>query len=76
MAVNPIGTGLYALKGQGTVRNVAVSSISTERVTEVLPAPANSIQLLISHDGSLYFVVGTSAMGNVQTVTGLGGSLP
>ncbi len=75
LAVNPAGTVLYALKGRGTVRNVAVVSVATESVKKVLPAPADSLQILISPDGrSLYVVVGDSAMGNVQTITGLGGS--
>ena len=75
LAVNPAGTVLYALKGRGTVRNVAVVSVATESVKKVLPAPADSLQILISPDGrSLYVVVGDSAMGNEQTITGLGGS--
>ncbi len=73
LALNPQGTLLYALKGRGPVRNIAVVSLATESVLRVLPAPAASRQILMNANGKdLYAVVGTSAYGNVQTITGLG----
>jgi hypothetical protein len=36
-------------------------------VQQVLPAPANSLQVLVSADGSeLYQLVGTTSYGNIQ----------
>ena len=73
LALNPQGTLLYALKGRGPIRNIAVVSLATESVLRVLPAPAASRQILMNATGkTLYAVVGTSVYGNIQTITGLG----
>jgi hypothetical protein len=65
--LNPAGTTLYVLKGQGTIRNVAVVNIATEKVETVLPAPANANSVAISPDGAtLYVAAGTPTYGNVQ----------
>lgn len=67
LALGPNGNTLYVLKGQGTVRNVAVVNIATESVKEVLPAPTNTQGIVLSPDGrTLYDVVGTPTYGNLQ----------
>ena len=46
---------------------MAKVNIATESVRQVLPAPANSLQVLLSADGNeLYQLVGTSSYGNIQ----------
>jgi DNA-binding beta-propeller fold protein YncE len=68
LAVSPDGGTLYVLKGAAAaVDNVAEVNLATESVQRVLPAPANSMQVLVSADGSrLYQLVGTPAYGNIQ----------
>ncbi len=67
LALSPNGTTLYVLKGQGTLRNVAVVKLSTETVTKTLPAAANTIGIVLSPDGhTLYDIVGTARYGNIQ----------
>lgn len=67
LAIGPNGNTLYVLKGQGTVRNVAVVNLATESVKEVLPAPGNTQNIVLSPNGqSLYDVVGAPGVGNVQ----------
>lgn len=74
LVINPAGTTLYALKGRRNTRNIAVVSLATENVSSVLPAPAYARQIVMSASGRvLYAVVGTSAYGNVQEITNLGG---
>jgi DNA-binding beta-propeller fold protein YncE len=70
IAISPDGTTAYVLKGTGGVeRNVSVVSLSTESVSQVLPAPANTERLVVSEDGTqLYAIVGTPAYGNVQDI--------
>jgi len=67
LALSPSGSTLYVLKGQGTVRNVAVVNLATEAVTTVLPAPAGAVDLgtgLVSHE--LYDFATTARAGSVQ----------
>lgn len=67
LALSSGGSTLYVLKGQGSVRNVAIVSTATQRVLRVISAPKDSQQIVISPNGSsLYDVVGTATMGNVQ----------
>ncbi len=67
LAIGPNGNTLYVLKGQGSVRNVAIINLATESVKKVLPAPANSQNLVLSPNGRiLYDVVGAIGLGNVQ----------
>jgi DNA-binding beta-propeller fold protein YncE len=67
IALSPDGSTLYVLKDAGQVANVAEVKVATESVQQVLPAPANCLQVLVSADGSqLYQLVGTSSYGNIQ----------
>ena len=76
MGPNPVqlttsdtGGTLYVLKTTqgGASGNVSVINLSTEGQTKALPAPAHSVDLQLSPDGmSLYLVVGTPTLGNVQ----------
>ncbi len=69
MAVSSDGASLYVLKGEGAGRNVAVVDLATQAVTSVLPAPAGSVDVVLSPDGSmLYQIVGTPDVGNVQVL--------
>ncbi len=55
------------LRNVGQDANVAKVSVATQSVRRVLPAPANSLQVFVSADGSeLYQLVGTSSYGNIQ----------
>ncbi|HXT93464.1 MAG TPA: hypothetical protein VN714_29900 [Trebonia sp.] len=68
LALSPDGTSLYALKDASTsTANVAEVNLATESVQRTLPAPASSLQVLVSADGTqLYQLVGTPAYGNIQ----------
>jgi DNA-binding beta-propeller fold protein YncE len=67
LALSPDGDTLYVLKESGPGTNVAEVDLATESVGQVLPAPANCLQVLVSADGSeLYQLVGTPAYGNIQ----------
>ena len=67
-AISPTGTTLYVLKSNGVSFNIAVVDLATEKDVTALPAPANSVGLVISQDAStLYALVGTPAVGNVQS---------
>jgi hypothetical protein len=68
LALSPDGSTLYVLKDvAGVTANVAEVNPATESVQRVLPAPANSLQVLVSADGAqLYQLVGTPAYGNIQ----------
>lgn len=72
LAVSPDGSTLYVLKdAAGSADNVAEVNLATESVQRVLPAPANSLQVLVSADGSrLYQLVGTPSYGNIQVFAG------
>lgn len=67
LALSPDGNTLYALKSTSGTANVAVVNLATDSVHQVLPAPGNSRQVLVSADGSqLYELAGSSAYGNIQ----------
>jgi DNA-binding beta-propeller fold protein YncE len=67
LVLSPDGSTLYVLKDSGPDVNVAEVNLATESVQRVLPAPANSLQVLVSADGSeIYQVVGTPGYGNIQ----------
>ncbi len=67
LALSPDGSYLYVLRDVGQTTNVAVVNLATEGVQQVLPAPANCLQVLISADGTqLYQLVGTPTYGNIQ----------
>lgn len=67
LALSPDGATLYVLKDAGAGTNVAVVNLATESVGQVLPAPANCLQVLVSADGSeIYQLVGTPTYGNIQ----------
>ena len=67
-AISPTGSTLYVLKSNGISFNVAVVDLATEKDVTALPAPNNSVGLVISQDAStLYALVGTPAVGNVQS---------
>jgi DNA-binding beta-propeller fold protein YncE len=69
-AMSPDGTALYVLKGIGPIRNISVVNVGTERVLQVLPAPANTVAVQVSPDGTLlYEAVGASTYGNVQAIS-------
>jgi hypothetical protein len=69
IALSPDGSTLYVLRNVGRDANVAEVNIATETVQRVLPAPANSLQVLVSADGTeLYQLVGTSSYGNIQVL--------
>ena len=67
IALSPDGSTLYVLRNAGQVANMAKVNVATESVQQILPAPANSLQVLVSADGSeLYQLVSTSSYGNIQ----------
>jgi DNA-binding beta-propeller fold protein YncE len=69
LALSPDGTTLYVLKDAGAAANVAEVDLATQAVQQVLPAPANCLQVLVSADGTLlYQLVGTPAYGNIQVI--------
>jgi Tol biopolymer transport system component len=69
IALSPQGTTLYVLRATRRVSNVAVVSVATEDVSNVLPAAAHSVAIGVSVDGSqLFDFVGSRAVGNIQVV--------
>ena len=67
IALSPDGTTLYVLRNAGEDANLAEVDVATEEVRRVLPAPANTRQVLVSADGNeIYQLVGTSSYGNIQ----------
>jgi DNA-binding beta-propeller fold protein YncE len=67
IALSPDGNTLYVLKELGGISNVAVVDTATEAVKQVLPAPSNCVELMVSPGGGqLYEVVGTPRYGNIQ----------
>jgi DNA-binding beta-propeller fold protein YncE len=69
LALSPDGGTLYVLKNVLASPNVAVVDLATESVRQVLPAPSNCLQVLVSASGNqLYQVVGSASYGNIQVV--------
>src|SRR6202167_3619268 len=69
LALSPDGGTLYVLKNVLAATNVAVVDLATESVREVLPAPSNCLQVLVSANGNeLYQVVGSASYGNIQVI--------
>ena len=67
LAVAPGGATVYVLRNSGRVSSVAVVATATESVTKVLPAPASTVDLVLSRSGAtLYDLVGTPTVGNLQ----------
>ncbi|MGC9221005.1 MAG: YncE family protein [Solirubrobacteraceae bacterium] len=67
LALNPIGSTLYVLKGAAASPNVSVVDTATSSQVKALPAAAHSVALGVSMNGSeLYDYVGTARYGNVQ----------
>jgi len=67
IALSPDDSTLYVLKNAGAASNIAVVSTDTEAVRQVLPAPRNCAEVLVSPGGGqLYEVVGTAGYGNIQ----------
>jgi len=67
VTISPDGSTLYVLKDASGEMNVAVVSLATDIIRKVMPAPAHSVQVVISADGNqLYELSGTAAYGNIQ----------
>ncbi len=67
LGISTSGQTLYVLKSTDGGVNVGVVDVQTESQTRALPAPANSVGVEPSIDGrSLYLVVGTNDIGNIQ----------
>jgi len=67
LALSADGSLLFVLKGSGSTMNIGVFDANTERQRKVLPAPANSVEVLASIDGThIYVLVGTPTIGNIQ----------
>jgi hypothetical protein len=49
--------------------NAAVVNLATQSVTHVYPAPAHSIDMVLSGDGRrIYFAASNAEFGNIQTL--------
>jgi DNA-binding beta-propeller fold protein YncE len=67
ITLSPDGSTLYVLKELGGISNIAVVDAATEAVKDVLPAPSNCVEVMVSPGGGqLYEVVGTPRYGNIQ----------
>jgi hypothetical protein len=67
LAASLDGTKLLVLKGALNANNVSVIDIVTQRTVAVVPAPANTVWIQSSLDGSqIVNFIGTPTMGNVQ----------
>jgi hypothetical protein len=63
------GTRMYVLKGSSSVWNIADISAGATSISRTIPAAAHSVDLLASPDGStLYDLVGTASVGNIQLI--------
>jgi hypothetical protein len=67
LALSGDGSTLFVLKGIQSDMNVGVFNTQTEQQLDVLPAPANSVGVLVSIDVThIYVLVGTPTLGNLQ----------
>lgn len=67
LVMAPSGTEIYALKGTGGIRNVAIVNLATERDMRAVPAPAGSVSIqpgLAGHH--LLELASPSSSSNVQ----------
>jgi hypothetical protein len=63
------GTTMYVLKSTDGSENVGVVDVALENQTKAIPAPAHTVDIAVSSDGStLYDFVGTNTVGNVQII--------
>ena len=69
IALSPDGSTLFVLKRAHGETNVGEFGLSTQSQERVVPAPAGSVDLQPSLDGShLYLLVGTATVGNIQVI--------
>lgn len=67
IALSPDGSKLFVLKIVNGDANVGVFNLATDNQERLLPAPAGTVDLQPSLDGShLYLLVGTPTVGNIQ----------
>jgi hypothetical protein len=67
IALSGDGSTLFVLAENDNVDSVGVVNVATERRTTVLPAPSNSVGIVVSLDGTqIYLLVGTASVGNIQ----------
>lgn len=67
LALSADGSLLFVLKGSRSSPNIGVFNAATGQVRKVLPAPANSVDLVTAIDSAhIYVMVGTAAVGNIQ----------
>lgn len=67
LALSPDGQTLYVLRSSATRANVAVVRLATQSVRVVLPAPAASVDIVVSLDGSRFYAAASPAgSSNVQ----------
>ncbi len=67
IAISNDGSTLYVLKTAGQAENVGVINVATQRQTGAIPAPANTVDIQVSLDGTqIYDMVGTQRYGNIQ----------
>ena len=67
LALSADGSLLFVLKGPRSRPNIGVFNAATGQVRKVLPAPANSVDLVTAIDNAhIYVMVGTTVVGNIQ----------
>jgi hypothetical protein len=69
LVVSPSGDTAYVLRSALAASNAAAVDLATQSVTHVYPAPAHSIDMVLSGDRRrLYFAASTAEFGNIQTL--------
>jgi hypothetical protein len=67
LALSADGSLLFVLKGSESSPNIGIFNAATGQVRKVLPAPANSVDLVTAIDNAhIYVMIGTAAVGNIQ----------
>jgi hypothetical protein len=67
LALSADGSLMFVLKAAGAGSNIGVFNAATGQQRKVLPAPANSVDVLTSIDSThIYVLVGTPTVGNIQ----------
>jgi hypothetical protein len=70
LAIAPNSGTLYVLKGNQAASNIDLISTATDTVDRVIGAAANSVGLVASISGTtLYDVVGSPTLGNIQAIS-------